>query len=268
MAGNRVVALEGAFGKAVVDVAAPRVVALSLRQGDGGLSGKSLLSAWPSASLPYTVGAYSYCEDMAGVRYESLNSVGHRVVKSTPTELVIEGIELRDRYTEAAPLVVETWRLAVDEKGDLTWEICQRYRRACEVHKSATPGLFFNVRANVAPTGSGQRRYNPAQNPVATVAWARPEMWEKTFYNYFELIPPFYSYESCELHNHAVYSRRNGFARVKLYAGFANDQDLFLKAEGGYLFRRAKYNSHSQWGLLGDVKGERYGGPSEVSIYE
>jgi hypothetical protein len=50
------VALEGAFGKAEVDTSAPALVALFLRQPDGTLSAKSLLSVHPSEFPAWAVG--------------------------------------------------------------------------------------------------------------------------------------------------------------------------------------------------------------------
>jgi hypothetical protein len=259
--------LEGLFGEIVVDGERPCVRSLRLRQGNGDLGAKSLLSAWPSETLPYTTGAYSYVQDMAGVRYESTASRRHVVEKATVNEIVIRGIELLpDKLRVAAP-VIEDWRFCLDPNGDLRWEISQTWQRDCEVRQSAAPGLFFNLRANAVPTGSGQRRFNPEQNGVAAMWWVCPEMLETPPYPHGqgELLPPYFL--SCESSNHVVYHRRDAWAVAKLYTSFPNDRDLFLQASGGYLFRRGKYNSHNELGLLLDSGGQRYGGVSEASLY-
>jgi hypothetical protein len=181
-------------------------------------------------------------------------------------EIRIRGIELRPDKLDVEPVVIEDWRFRLDESGDLRWEIQQQWMRDCELHKSATPGLFFNIRANAVPTGSGQRRLNPEQNGVATFLWVKPDRLERNFYSNGELIPPFF--KSCELHNHVVYARRDGWCLVKLYTSFPHDRDLYLKAENGFLFRRGRYNSHSEIGLLNDVKEERFSNETEVSIWD
>lgn len=261
------VTLAGPFGEIVVDAERPCVRSLRLRQGNGELGGKSLLSAWPAETLPYTTGAYSYVQDMAGVRYESTASRRQVLAQAAAEEIVIRGVELLpDKLRVAAP-VIEDWRFCLEPNGDLRWEITQYWQRNCEVRQSATPGLFFNLRANAVPTGSGQRRLNPEQNAVAALLWVRPDMLETPPYPHeqTELLPPFF--QSCEPANYVVYNRRDGWAVAKLYTSFPHDRDLFLRASGGYLFRRGKYNSHNELGLLLDAKGQRYGGVAEAALY-
>ena len=257
--------LSGLFGRIIVDIQKPCLRSLNLRQSNGDLCVKSLISKWPSETLPYTTGAYSYIEDMSGVRYESTASRRHVVVKAEESEILIRGIELLpDKLPLEAP-VVEDWHFKVEPNGDLRWEITQHWRRDCEIRKAATPGLFFNIRANAVPSGSGQRRLNPEQNGVATLLWIRPNKIEAQQFPW-ELMPPYPG--SCEVDgNSIVYTHRDAWALAKLYTSFPNDRDLFLKAENGYLFRRGKYNSHSELGLLLDLKDERYEGVSEVALY-
>ena len=257
--------LQGPFGEIVVDTQLPCVRSLKLRQGNGALGVKSLLSAWPSETLPYTIGAYSYVEDMSGVRYESTASRRHIVEKADAQEIVLRGIELLpDKLHLEAP-VIEDWHFRIEPDGDLRWEITQHWQRDCEVRKAATPGLFFNVRANAVPTGSGQRRLNPEQNGVAALLWVRPDLLEPQPASW-ELLPPYHA--SCETDdNFVVYTRRNAWALAKLYTSFPHDRDLFLQVENGYLFRRGKYNSHNELGLLLDLEDKRYQGVPEVSLY-
>jgi hypothetical protein len=262
---SKLFSLTGLFGEVIIDTERPCLRSLKLRQGDGTLGVKSLLSAWPSETLPYTTGSYSYFEDAAGVRYESTASRSHVLEKACPEEIVIRGIELLpDKLPLDAP-AVEDWRCFVDGNGDFCWEITRRWKRKSEIRKSATPGLFFNLRANAVATGSGQLRLNPEQNGVAVLLWIMPDMLEIPSYPHgqAELISPFFL--SCNYFNHVIYNRRDGWALVKMYTSFPNDRDLFLQASNGYLFRRGKYNSHNEIGLLPDVKYKRYHGVSEVS---
>lgn len=256
--------LSGKFGEVIIDTLKPCLRSLKLRQNNNRLSKKSLLSAWPSETLPYTTGAYTYVEDLAGVRYESTASTSHTVDKINDDEVVIRNIELRPDKLYTDTPVTEDWHFSIDENGDLKWEIKQTWHRKFEIRKSGSPGLFFNTRSNAVPTGSGQRRLNPEKNGVATFLWVEKEKLEDAgYYEALELIPAFF--KSCELSNYIIYNRKNAWARVKLYTSFPNDRDLYLKAENGYLFRRGKYNSHSEIGLLNHPGNQRY--TKEASLY-
>ncbi|MDD5704934.1 MAG: hypothetical protein PHR35_03355 [Kiritimatiellae bacterium] len=207
------------------------------------------------------VGAYSYVEDLDGNLFQSHYSRGHVATEISDRRIAIRNIRLQ-KYpgygmSDGWP-VEEDWVLSVTAEGDLRWAITQRWRTCTHVRKMALPGLFFNVRANAEPTpGIAYNHTNPEANAVAALLWVDPRQWRASD-RYNELNPfQFCNRYSSETRNHAVYQQRNGWVRAKLYTSFPNDQDLYLEADNGHVFRRGRYSSHNELGLLPDLDNVR-----------
>ena len=240
------VSLEGAFGKAELDVQAPAMTSLYLRQPDGTLSAKSLLCASPSEFPAWAVGGVTHVRGTNDVHYSSRYSSGHTVQSgSSPTNLTISGIRARSEEGQEMP-AVEDWRLRVESDGSLSWKVVRKWESDFEARFAGEPALFFNIRPNAQPTASGQKRLNPAANGVMANWWLRSE----------ELIPekrPEYKSNTpiwfCPPHHGAVMRARDGWAILKFYTSFPNLTDLRVAAAGGHLYRRASFNAFCEVGL-------------------
>jgi hypothetical protein len=94
------VVIEGVFGKVAVNVKAPGITELWLREADGNLAAKNVLSLHPPMH-DWAVGGYSYVVDVAGNRYESRRSSGHRI-EQKDGKLALRGVKLVDAEGKAA----------------------------------------------------------------------------------------------------------------------------------------------------------------------
>jgi hypothetical protein len=163
---SKKVALEGAFGKAEVDTGAPALVTLFLRQPDGTLSAKSLLSEHASEFPAWAVGGVTHVRGTDDTPYTSRHSSGHAVPGgSSSTHLVLAGIRLRSVEGRELP-ALEDWEFRVEADGNLNWTVRRRWESDFQAKFVGEPALFFNTRPNAAPTASGQQRLNPAGNGV------------------------------------------------------------------------------------------------------
>ena len=143
-----VVAIEGHFGKAQIDVQSPAIIGLRLR-GLGGLEPQSILAqgyaraGWARGGCTYVVG-----ED--GKRYESRLAPPEKVERSEDRGrpvLLILGVKLSDGTPAETP-AVEDWTLSAPGDGSqLIWKIVRRWRRDFASACSGSPALFFGFNA-------------------------------------------------------------------------------------------------------------------------
>ena len=262
----QLVTMAGLFGKITVDVKEPRLVELWLREADGALAAKNLLSLHPAAMHAWAVGGYSYVVDATGNRYESRRSTGHRV-EQTQGRLRLMGVKLADAAGKAAPLT-EDWELALSDDGKLRWQIVRTWDAAFAGTFSGAPALFFHARPNEIDTRRARGRGdlpNPAGNGVITSLWLESEaldgFWSVDYYVPWDKKPwepgkapggpgPFAK------HLCIAAKDLDTWAVVKLYTSFPLDVDLRAAAQG-HLYRRGAADQFSEIGVVA-VTGQTF----------
>ncbi len=238
--------LAGGFGEIVVDVRAPCVRALVLRQPDGSLACRSILCEHPAEFPDWAVGGVTYVRGANGVHYDSRLSSEHQVVESAlPGALTITGLRLRSSDGAKLP-AVEDWEFRIEADGGLSWTVRRTWKADFAAKFVGEPALCFNSRPNPQQTASGQKRVNPAGNGVMASWWIQSD----------ELIPesrPEYKSGSHVWfnppHNDATMKQKDGWAVFKLYTSFPHLADLRCEASGGHLYRRGSYNAFTEIGL-------------------
>jgi len=235
--GPRIVAIEGAFGKAEVDVARPALVRLYLR-GPSGLSAQSLLAR--GGPKPWVRGAYTYLVGQDNTRFESRLSGPEKVELSDEggrSRVAIKGVRLSTGGSDE-PVATEDWTLSAPGDGtQLVWKIVRRWNRDFTWAVSGSPGLFFSFDA---------RRW---RNSVTSTIWydplrlvARPSALYATTRNPGRISE-----------NHlVVVNDRDAWAIYKLWTNWHATMDLRLEAEGGYLYRRGSFAHLSEAGAVAD----------------
>ncbi|MCC6579768.1 MAG: hypothetical protein IT440_04955, partial [Phycisphaeraceae bacterium] len=185
---NDSIVIEGRFGLAQIDTRKPELKRLFLRQHDGSLSLKSLLSEHSPCHRNWAVGGYSYAVEADGTRYESRHSC-HHSVEQTADGWRISGVRLCTATGRSAPLL-EDWEFCLDDAGTLRWQIKRRWQEHFNGHCCGSPSLFFHSRPNPRSFGDRpigklgeittesrecherRRAYvNPAGNGVTTAVW-------------------------------------------------------------------------------------------------
>ena len=245
----KAISLEGRFGKATISLDHPAVTSLWLREANGALSAKNVLSLHSPSLGAWAVGAYSYVVDTKGVRYESRSSTAQQVQK-TAGGVQISGVTLVSADGTAAPLT-EDWKLAVTPAGELCWQITRRWHASFSGTFSGAPALFFNSR----PTAVDSRG-NAAGNGVITSLWYESGQldgcWSR---DYFADIggwgPGPFTRNLC-----VTVKDPDAWAVFKLYTSFPLDVDLRVAAKG-HLYRRGMYDQFSELGAVAAV-GESF----------
>jgi len=231
----KIIVLEGAFGRADVNVSRPALVHLYLR-GPGGLEKQSLLAE--RGRRPWARGGYTYMVGVNGDRYESrrapprhvelAESDGRRVLR-------ILGIKLA-ASADAAPVATEDWTLwAPDDGSRLVWKIERRWEQDLTWLCSGSPGLFFSFDARLL------------KNSTTSTIWYDPL--------YIDAQPS----ESYALtrqprrisENHIQTIRdRDAWAVYKLWTNWDAHFDLRLDVSGAHLYRRGSFSWLSEAGAV------------------
>jgi len=212
--------IEGAFGKAEIDVSKPRMARLFLR-GPSGLSEQSLLAECGPNSMR---GAYTYVVGPGG-RYESRFLPPQKVAvqsRDGRNELRLQGISLMT--PKGALAAMEDWTLSAPGTGtQLVWQIERRWLQDFNgVSRAGSPGLFF--------------AFSPRQcsNSVTGTLWYDPAGLDQK--------PVITSGSGLYTGNNEVTTRdRDPWAIYKLWTAWHAPCDLRLEVTGGYLYRRGNY---------------------------
>lgn len=250
----RTVSLEGRFGKATISLDHPAVTSLWLREANGALSAKNVLSLHSPALGAWAVGAYSYVVDAEGVRFESRRSTAHHIRK-TSGEVRISGVQLLSADGKAAPLT-EDWEIAVTPAGELCWRIARRWHASFSGKFSGAPALFFNSRPTAVDSRGNQARGNAAGNGVITSLWYESGrldgFWSRDYYaDTGGWGAGFFTRNLC-----VTVKDPDAWAVCKLYTSFPLDVDLRVAAQG-HLYRRGMYDQFSELGAVA-VVGESF----------
>jgi len=250
--------MDGRFGRIEIDVRRPSLVGLLVRDANGKLSEKSLLSERPANIQPaeldryrylpdWAVGGTSYIVTASGRRFSAKFSHDHRVDAAETNRIQIGNIQLRSA-AEDDLLAVEDWTLEVGADGQFRWEIRRRFTRDVDVAYYGGPCLFFNsspeVGQTIAPT---EKRWNPAGNAVSVGWWIRTDqLVGERLEDYCSsgslarFLPP----------NQSTTMRSDkGWAVLKLYSSFPLDQDLRVQGRGGHLYRRGTHYAFTEVGM-------------------
>ncbi len=235
--------LSGGFGQAVVDLNAPHISELRLREPSGSLAVRSLLAEQrrglrlderQKEREMSRRGAYSYVTDAGGNRFESVRSRVHQVAlerrqDGTVSAVRFNNIRLMNVAGEAGP-VVENWMLRAGEA--LTWEIHQAWQDDMAVSISGTPALYLAPFGGVGAYRDG--RVNLRDSMVTSTLWYDPRRLLSSSHADYRTYPfPIVT----EYLTHTI-RVRDTWAIYKLFTNFHAASDLWLKASGGYLYRR------------------------------
>ncbi|MBD3175727.1 MAG: hypothetical protein GF320_11140, partial [Armatimonadia bacterium] len=249
-------ALEGGFGRAMIDPARPGLTELTLRRPDGSLEPHSILSPggypWQRGMYDWGTGAYTYCVDEDGRRLESRRS-------SATAELTPNGVILRD-----VVLVTEDGEVAAREDWELTpaddalvWRVERRWERPLAIAVSAGPALFFSNRP-VQP--------NPATalpNGVATTLWLNPS--ELRGRHLPEYRPEQWGYHyKIAWENEVVMKEPGGWAVAKTFPTWPAESDPRVSVEGGHLYRRGHFGWVSEMGVTASAELTRAVAPGDT----
>ena len=240
------VAIEGAFGRVVVDVNSPQVVDFFLRESGGRLAQRSLLSG-PVRGVTLAEardrkifrrqGAYTYVSDRAGHRFESRRSHSHKTTIQTGPggeveKIILTGIRLQSESGTQGP-VEEDWTLEKTAEGALSWAITQRWIEPFSVDISGTPALHL---ARFGGWGAYRdHRADPADPQITSTVWYDPaHLNSGTHPDYETYATPW----TTEYRTHTI-DVRDTWAIYKLFTNFHLESDLRFAVKGGYLYRRA-----------------------------
>ena len=219
----RIAIIEGLFGRAEVDVAAPSLLRLRLR-GPNGLTEHSLLAL--HGPKPWVWGGYTYAVGPDDRRYESRLSAPDKVEicgEGSRTVVRIVGVKLSSA-PGAEPLATEDWTLSAPDDGShLLWKIDRRWQKDFTSVLSGSPGLFFSFNAR------------ELKNSVTSTLWYDPLRLEAARSPMYDLgnAPRRIS------ENHLqVVKDRDTWAIYKLWTNWHAPVDLRLEVQGGHLYRR------------------------------
>ena len=254
------VVLEGRFGRADVDVAAPSLVGLFLR-GPMGLDGKSLLA--PSGSFPWATRGYSYVVDDEGRRYSSYlarpekweirEEGGRKSLRLVGVKLLAE--------KDGVPLAEEDWTLTTSSDGaQLVWTIARRWMRDCHTTLSGTPGLFTHF--DKSPGYDSSVTHTFWYDPLRVAAQPGLE---------YALCVPNWCYRprAVSKNNLQTIKDRDTWAIYKLWTNWHAPLDLRLEVKGGYLYRRGAFALVGEAGAvttLAPSQSHRRGDTEQVSL--
>lgn len=249
-------ALEAKFGRAEFDGRAAAIRALHLRQQDGSIAPKSVLSLH-APMHDWAVGGYSYAVDATGNRFESRRSVGH-LVEQAAEHLHLSGVKLVDAEGKAAPLT-EDWQINVTKDGAQAWKIVRKWDGEFAGKFSGAPALFFNSRPNEKATRRNwPEPVNPAGNGVITSVWLESEalagFWSLDYHTPIYRKP--WAKDKVPGH-HPAFGKNlcitalgaDEWAVAKLYTSFPLDADLRVGTQG-HLYRRGSYDDFSEIGVV------------------
>jgi len=250
----RIVAIEGPFGKAEIDVRSPAIVRLFLR-GPGGLDPQSVLAL--RTPHPWARGGYTYAAGQDGRRYESRLAPPEKVERSEDhgrPVLRILGVRLSDGTDTQAP-ATEDWTLGAPGDGSqLSWKIVRRWERDFTSLYSGSPALFFGFNARAS------------RNSVTSTIWYDPLRLAARSSDLYGLnrMPGRVS------ENHVQTVRdRDTWAIYKLWTNWHAPSDLRLEVEGGHLYRRGSFALMSEAGAVSDaaaVQARRKGQTEQVTL--
>jgi len=233
--GPRLVAIEGRFGKAVVDVNSPRLLELHLA-GPNGPTPQSILAL--SGPRPWANGAYTYVVGTDGKRYESRQGPPDTVqvaLEAGRTAVRLKGVKLAAGSSREV-VAVEDWTLSSPGDGSrLVWEVTRKWTKDVPVSLSGSPGLFFSFDA---------RR---TRNSVTSTIWYDPlRIIARTDPMYALIRLPGRVSE-----NHLQTIRdRDTWAIYKLWTNWHAPSDLRLDVTGGHLYRRGSFAWLSEAGAV------------------
>lgn len=217
------VLIEGAFGKAKIDVSRPQMTQLYLR-GPSGLAEQSLLAEGGSRSMR---GAYTYVVGPGG-RYESRFLPPQKVdVQSRDgrNEVRLQGVSLMT--PKGAVAALEDWTLSAPGAGtQLVWQIERHWLQDFHgVSRAGSPGLFFVF----APW--------QCSNSVTCTLWYDPAGLDPK--------PVQVSGSSLYTGDNEVTTRDpDPWAIFKLWTAWHAPCDLRLDCTGGYLYRRGTFGGY------------------------
>lgn len=240
------VTLEGDFGRVTIDVNSPQIINFFLREPDGKLAQKDLLSGHAKGltltearnrKIFYRHGAYSYVSDKEGHRFESYRSYSHNSKIQTNSEgkiekIILSAIRLQDKDGMLGP-VEEDWIIESTPKGELTWTITQRWLKKFNADISGTPAIFL---ARFGGWGAYRdRRVDSTDPQITSTIWYEPKHFNSGTH------PDYETYSTpmtTEYRTHTI-NVPDTWAVYKLFTNFHLMSDLHLDVKGGYLYRRA-----------------------------
>lgn len=243
---NNTVVIEDNFGRAVIDVNAPQMLSLFLREPSGELAQRNLLSGSPRAltlaesknkKIFHRKGAYTYVLDKKGQRFESRLSPSHTPTIQTDSsgkvkKVILTGIRLQSEDGIQGP-VEEDWVLEKTPEGMLSWTISQRWLKLFNVDISGTPGIYLS---RFGGWGAYRdHRVDPTDPQITSTVWYDPVHLKSSTHPEYET----YSTEmTTEFRTHTI-DVLDSWAIYKFFTNFHLKSDLHLSVKGGYLFRRA-----------------------------
>jgi hypothetical protein len=257
--------IEGPFGKTEIDLVAPSMTRLYLRDSSGNLTAQSILSTEPgqcnSLLLPWTRFGYTYVIGADGRRYESKLATPDAVdVSGENAQKVIKitGIKLIAAAGEA-PVATEDWTLSAPGDGKhLVWKITRHWQKDFSTVLSASPSLFLTFGRTPATKNSATTTM--WYDPLRLAADPGPDS-----VHYAE------GRDRNLSDNHLVTIRdRDSWTIYKLWTNWHAPVDLRLEVRNGYLYRRdVSYGLASEAGAMSDfenAKSYHQGETAEVSL--
>lgn len=229
----RIVALEGPFGKAEVDVLAPCLVRLYLR-GPSGLTKQSLLA--PSGPKGWASGAYTYAVGQDDRRYESRLARPEKVeVRGQGSRAVVRITGVKLAATAAGePAAIEDWTISAPGDGtQLVWKITRRWQRDFTATLSGSPALFFSFNARAL------------KNSVTSTIWYDPLRIDARPSALYAIVRA--PGRVSENHLQAIRDR-DTWAIYKLWTNWHAPADFRLEVQGGHLYRRGSFALLSEAG--------------------
>jgi|GEM_PF-6215034 len=240
------ISLESDFGRIIVDVNSPQIINFFLREPNGALAHKDILSGDPRGltlaeardrKIYYRHGAYTYVSDKEGHRFESYRSHSHLIKTETNstgeiTKIILTGIRPQSESGILGP-IEEDWILESTSEGALSWTITQRWLKKFNVDISGTPALYL---ARFGGWGAFRdRRVDPVDPQITSTIWYDPaHIKSGTHPDYETYVTPMIT----EYRTH-ILDIPDTWAVYKLFTNFHLNSDLLLSVKGGYLFRRA-----------------------------
>jgi hypothetical protein len=250
----QIVAIEGQFGKAEIDVRSPALVRLYLR-GPGGLGPESVLAT--RSPRPWAKGGCTYAVGQDGNRYESRFAPPEKVElgndRGRPV-LRILGARLSDGTDQPAP-ATEDWTLSAPGDGSqLIWKIVRRWQRDFTASYCGSPALFFGFNARAS------------KNSVTSTIWYDPMRLAARSSDFYAI----HRMPGRVSENHVQTVRdRDTWAIFKLWTNWHASSDLRLEVEGGHLYRRGSYALMSEAGAVSDaaaVQAHRQAETEQVTL--
>jgi hypothetical protein len=238
------IALEDTFGRVVVDLDAPELTELFLREPDGRLSSQSLLAGWPRGltlleSEDNRVydrrGAYTYVSDRKGRRFESRYGKPKRTsIERRPDGQIsgirLDAIRLTTREGLAGP-VEEDWHINAQD-GALSWTVTQRWVEPASIGISGTPAVYL---ARFGGQGAFRDRRIALTDPkVTSTLWYDPAMIIGGTHPDYET----YSFPATTEYRTFTLAKRDTWATYKLFTNLHLQSDIRASVKGGFLYRR------------------------------